>query len=359
MDYTNHNTTTRTNKHLDTQERFYIEKRMQAGDSVTAIARALGRSRTTIYTELARGTVIQVKQAKLTLMYLADRGQLVYEKSRQRSFRTLKVSQIEPFLAWVEDKVRTEQWSLAAAVGAAHRLNLFDRSAMVCTKTLYNYLHQSILSLTPMDLPLILRRSTRKAASRQHKHKLGKSIELRDPQIASRKEFGHWEIDTVRGIRDKNDEVLVTLLERKSRLYTALRCPSAKAGDVKRTLLAWLGTFTKSSELKALCKTITADNGKEFAEIAELETDSLQIYFAHPYSAWERGSNERHNGLLRRFIAKGTPIKEVSEDTLKRAIYWCNNLPRRLFGYKSPQAVFLEEVRKLVDLESVQFQIAI
>ena len=98
---------------------------------------------------------------------------------------------------------------------------------------------------------------------------------------------------------------MISLIERKSRLYVALRCPLARAGDVKETLETWLSTFRNNVELRLLCKTITADNGLEFADISDLEDEILSIYFARPYSAWERGSNERHNGLLRRFIPKG------------------------------------------------------
>ena len=72
--------------------------------------------------------------------------------------------------------------------------------------------------------------------------------------------------------------------------------------------------------LAGLCKTITADNGLEFSEISDLENETLSIYFARPYSPWERGSNERHNGLLRRCIPKEMPIKAVSEETSQRTL---------------------------------------
>ena len=97
MDYTNHNTTLRTNKHLNFEERFYVEKRIAAGDSVTAIATVLGRSRTTIYTELKRGSVIQIRQGKARLVYFADSGQLTYEQQRLGSFNTMKLGSIESF----------------------------------------------------------------------------------------------------------------------------------------------------------------------------------------------------------------------------------------------------------------------
>ena len=229
---------------------------------------------------------------------------------------------------------------------------------MVCTKTLYNYLHQGLLWVKFINLPLVTRRSLRKSVSSKYKRELGKSIELRDTTIETQEEFGHWELDTVRGIKDKTDHILISLLERKNRLYVALRCQSARAANVRETLHAWLNTF-KDINLACLYKTITADNGLEFSEISDLENETLSIYFARPYSAWERGSNEKHNGLLRRCIPKGMSIKAVSEETIQRTLQWCNNLPRKLLNYRTPLDVFLEEVNRIVDLDTVQFHIAI
>ncbi len=291
MDYINHNTTLRTNKHLTPEERFYVEKRIAAGDSFTAIATVLGRSRTTIYTELKRGSVIQIQQGKARLVYLADSRQLTYEQQRLGSFNTMKLCFIESFILWIEEKVCKEHWSFDAAVGYAKRHCIFARNEMVCTKTLYNYLHQGLLGVKAIDLPLVTRRSIRKSVSSKYKRELGKSIELRDATIETREEFGHWEIATVRGAKDKTDDILISLIERKSRLYVALRCPSARADDIKETLETWLSTFKNNVELGLLCKTITADNGLKFADISDLEDEILSIYFTRPYSAWERGSN--------------------------------------------------------------------
>ena len=233
MDYINHNTTLRTNKHLNLEERFYVEKRIAASDSVTAIATVLGRSRTTIYTELKRGSVVQIRQGKTRLVYLADSGQLTYAQQRLGSFNTMKLCFIESFILWIEEKVFKEHWSFDAAVGYAKRHCIFARNEMVCTKTLYNYLHQGLLGVKAIDLPLVTRRSLRKSVSSKYKRELGKSIELRDATIETREEFGHWEIDTVRRAKDKTDDVLISLIKRKSRLYIALRCPSARSHDVK------------------------------------------------------------------------------------------------------------------------------
>ena len=134
---------------------------------------------------------------------------------------------------------------------------------------------------------------------------------------------------------------MISLIERKTRLYIALRCPSARSHDVKETLETWLSTFRNNVELGLLCKTITADNGLEFADISDLEDEILSIYFARFYSAWERGSNERrHNGLLRRFIPKGKRIENILEYTLRRTLYWCNNLHVRYYITKHHKKSF-------------------
>lgn len=126
----------------------------------------------------------------------------------------------------------------------------------------------------------------------------------------------------------------------------ALRCPSARATDVKRNI-AWLNTF-KDVNLACLCKIITADNGLEFSDISNLENETLSIYFARPYSAWKRGSNKRYNGLLRKCIPKGMPIKAVSEETIQRILQWCNNLPRKLLNYSPPP--WMSFLKKLIEL---------
>ena len=131
MDYNNHNTTLRTNKHLNFEERFYLEKRIVLGDSIAAISRSLGRSRTTIYTELKRGTVIQIRQGKARLAYVADSGQATYERQRVGSFNTMRVAAIESFINWIESKTLADHWSFDTAVRYAKYKGLFMRNEMV------------------------------------------------------------------------------------------------------------------------------------------------------------------------------------------------------------------------------------
>ena len=98
------------------------------------------------------------------------------------------------------------------------------------------------------------------------------------------------------------------------------------------------------SLIRQVFKTTTADNG---TEISTLDRSGLEIYFSQPYSAWERGTNERHNGLTRRFIPHGKPIKTFSADHIRRAVSLANNLPRKSLGYRTPLELYQEELSKL------------
>src|SRR5699024_10854577 len=100
-------------------------------------------------------------------------------------------------------------------------------------------------------------------------------------------------------------------------------------------------TFAEFSEAQNVFKTITADNGSEFSELAELgKKHQIDVYFCHPYASWERGSNERHNGLMRRFIKKGQPIHSYSDEKIADVENWMNTLPRKILDYRTPGEKF-------------------
>jgi len=94
-----------------------------------------------------------------------------------------------------------------------------------------------------------------------------------------------------------------------------------------------------------IIKSITGDNGHEFAGLKDAV--KCGVYFCHPYSSWEKGTNERHNGLLRRFVKKGKSIDDMPTELIARAAEWNNNLPRKILSYKTPAEVFADELRKI------------
>lgn len=343
MDNTNHNTEIRTNKHLSLKERFYIERRLRLGASISSIAADLQRSRTTIYYEIKRGTVDQIKKDKLVSLYSAETGQLAYEKSRAGSFSRLKINAVSAFLEWAKYMIQgPAKWSIDACVGVARKEKLFTSDMMVCTKTLYNYVHEGLF-LPILDFPCIVKRKRTKYIQRTRKRNLGLSIDNRSSAVDDRTEFGHWEVDTIRGKKGKNEPVLVTLAERKTRFNVQLLADSGSANDVTKAIAAWLDTMVMGS-----VKSITSDNGSEFANLTEDCRLVCPVYFAHPNSPWQRGTNERHNGLLRRFIPKGKTLSTLTIETLKIVHNWINQLPRKLLGYKTPEEMFIEEMSKLL-----------
>lgn len=105
---------------------------------------------------------------------------------------------------------------------------------------------------------------------------------------------------------------------------------------------------TYSEHCSEVFQTITTDNGSEFADLSELEkmADTL-VYYAHPYTSCDKGSVERHNGLIRRFIPKGKRIDDFTVQQISDVETWCNSLPRKLLGYRTPDKIFEEEIDRI------------
>lgn len=339
MDYQNNNTESRKNKHLNFKERMTIEIRLKDGFSVYKIAKELGRSINTITNEINRGTTTQIRQGKHIKIYLADTGETVYTKNRLNSCRPFKMLDCSEFINYTVDKIKNDSWSPDACVGEAIANGRFERYQMVCTKTLYNYIDLGLLDVKNTDLPIKLRRNTKSTRVKKHKKKLGSSISERPIDINSRTEFGHWEIDTVIGEKSNNDNVLLTILERKTRYAIVLNIVSKTANAVMDAFSRLRSLF--GEQFSQVFKTITGDNGSEFADLSTIESETdTKVYFTHPYSSFEKGTNERHNGLIRRFIPKGKRISDYSSDDIAFIEEWMNTLPRRILNYKTPEELF-------------------
>jgi IS30 family transposase len=182
-----------------------------------------------------------------------------------------------------------------------------------------------------------LRQGKRKYRKGKHHNRLpiadARSIELRPPEVDERNRLGDWEADTVLGKHGSG--AIVTLAERKSRLYLVRRVDSKSADDVTEAIIKML------SPHKEFVKTITFDNGGEFAQHKKIEQELQALtYFAHPYSSWERGLNENFNGLLRQYIPKGADLRLVTNDDLAIIEKKLNLRPRKCLGFRQPQAVY-------------------
>ena len=144
---------------------------------------------------------------------------------------------------------------------------------------------------------------------------------------------GHWEGDTVIGHGHK--QAIVSLVERKSG-YAVIRKVSNKTSDLVSAAI-----IESLTPIANKVKTITFDNGKEFAEHAKIDKALKSIsYFADPYASWQRGSNENYNGLFRQYVTKDRPLSTVTDQELKMIEYELNNRPRKRLGFKTPHQVF-------------------
>ena len=332
-------------QHLHFTERFFIEKMIALGKSNRAIGRELNRPHSTINNEVKRGTIKQMRivngKREYYYKYCAFAAEGFYRSNRERSVRGFKLLRVQKFIAFAVDMIRNKGWSPDAVCGYAYVQNLFTKDEMVSTKTLYSYIDQKLTDLTNFDLLEKLSRKTRKQMPNEHKRLNGKSISERPGYINDRSEFGHWEIDTVIGVKDKHEPVLLTLTERMTRYELILKIEGKTDEAVKESLKPLMQTEMATD----IFKSITADNGVEFTSLVEAVQDVADVYFSHPYTSWERGTNENHNRMIRRFIPKGKRISEVNDSMIRNINLWLNKYPRKIFNYLTPHDLFEEALQ--------------
>ena len=185
------------------------------------------------------------------------------------------------------------------------------------TKTLYNYVDLGLMDIKSIDLLEKVKRNTKAHRVRANKRILGRSIDERSPRIDNRKDFGHWECDLVLGHKTKDDDVLLTLCERKIRRFFMIKIEDKTSTSVMKAFDKLREFY--GSKWNRIFKSITTDNSSEFANLSNLEQVSKTlVYYAHPYTFCNKGSVE------------GIAKIEV----------WCNSLPRRILNYKTPKECF-------------------
>lgn len=345
MAHTENTIQNRKDKHLSPFERGEIAALHKAGHSNRDIARRLGRVHQTIANELKRGTTTQLKTGRTPYTaYFAETGQAVYERNRKNCGAKCKLLVAAEFISFACDKIMNDGWSPDAVVGFTSTQTDWKDKPTVSTKTLYNYIDSDILSVRNIDLPMKTRLNTKTKRVRKNRRVLGTSIAERPVEIEDRAEFGHWEIDTVEG-KKSDDNALLTLVERKTRNYYAILLDDQDHDSVDYALEQLQHKFGEL--FSQIFKTITSDNGSEFSNLAASLEGVTDVYFARPYASYERGSNERHNGLLRRYIPKGKAISDYSTEAIQQFYQTLNNLPRRILDYQQPAVLFEQELAKL------------
>jgi IS30 family transposase len=346
-----YNTENRKGKHLCLWERKEIEKALRSGASLRGIAKALGRPASTVFREIKRGAVLQRKAKSYisskpddpgyieNAVYFADTGQAAAARNMGNRTGAYKLFQSPELIRYIENAILEKRYSPDSIIGGLKR-NGHHFETMVCTKTVYNYIERGQMAVKNLDLILKPRLKVKHRHSRANKRKLGTSIDLRPQSVNERQEFGHFEGDSIVGKDGKSSAL--TLTERLTTNGFILKVSdkgASSAVEAFKELHAALGPN--------VIKSITFDNGSEFAACHELEKLGIKVYYAHPYSAWERGINENYNGIIRRYIPKGKALNVFSQADLNRICNIINNLPRKRLRYLSAEQMFNLELEKL------------
>ena len=335
--------------HLELKERECIERWLKEKKPVSQIAIDLDRSPSTIYREINRGTVTQIKNnvsRKPYEVYYSDVGQNLYDSNRQNSHRKKYNFSKKFFESLLEAKTqgaftgKRRTHSLKTFVNVYKLINPLEK--VPTFKTLYRYVASGDFFINKTDLPVMYRLAPRKNKHSKpkgtNKRVLGKSISDRDEDILLRQTFGHWEADLVLGKIYKDESCLLTLVERYSRYGIAIKL------DSKDSLAAFKAIQKVVEVNKELFKTITFDNGSEFAKMSEL---GIETYFCHAYAAWEKGTNENYNKLIREFFPKGRSFNEITQEKIDEAINCINLRYREVLDYRTATAVFSENIKNI------------
>ncbi|MCI8593755.1 MAG: IS30 family transposase [Oscillospiraceae bacterium] len=329
----------RKQHYMTRDERQQLEAMHRNRIPIAEIARQLGFCRQTIYNELCRGKVNYIRNRHGipidTVEYSAEKAQQKFQYAQTAKGRPLKIGGDYAYAAFLEQKIIEERYSPAAALAAARKQGYQTK---VCVTTLYSYITKQVFyKLTDKHLWNKKKRKRKASEERRIAHPLLPSIINRPKQIEARSERGHWEMDLVVG-KAKTKTVLLTLTERVTRQELIFKLPDRKAATVQ-------GVFNKleqeQADFKERFKSITTDNGVEFLQYQQLRQSihggqRFEVWYCHSYAAWEKGTNENHNRMIRRWFPKGTDFGKVPDEEIARVQDWMNHYPRKILNWATP-----------------------
>lgn len=327
-------------QHLGAEDRGAIQQLKKLGYSNRAISKLINCSPSTIGNELKRGTPDYNGRGRKP-GYSAKLGEAVYKVHRLQCHRPKTIPRNSNFIRWMVKQISNHKWSFDACVGYAAVHNLFPAEKIPCTKTLYNFLWRGELPITLFELPEVLSRRQR-GKPRVSKRMNGISIDERPKEVTERTMFGHWESDTVVGRKKKGEPAVFTIVERLTGCYLSVRVDEKTTDGVAKAMEQLHAQY--GNQFSKVFRTITTDNGNEFAAFSKYEKLGTKIYYAHPYSAWERPVNERTNRMLRRFVPKGISITAYTDEQILMFADEINALPRKRLGYRSPEELFEDQL---------------
>lgn len=325
-------------------DRLNIEKLFNSGASYSAMSRKLGFSPSAIHYEVHRGLYDYLEGStwKTLKRYSADIAQADADWQASARGGPVKLGHNHAYAKAVAERIKQGE-SPDAVVGTLKARNEWT----VSTPTLYRYIDQGYIpDITNKDLWQKSRRKKRTyrkvRASRAPK---GTSIERRPHIIESRSTFGHWEMDSVIGkARGKKESVLV-LTERMTRFEIICK-PSAKTSAATVSALRKiLKRFPKGT-----FQSVTVDNGSEFQDADGIQALVPSLYYCHPYTSCERGTNENSNRIIRRYLPKKQSMKNIRQTDCDHIADRMNAMHRKILGYRTPAELFEEQLAILRQL---------
>lgn len=342
--------------HLNKKDRIKIESLINQKDdngkrlfNNTYIANYLGVHKSTISRELRkrRKEKMNIRTGKTkTLPYTATYAQDDANFKRGLSKGEYKLREYKKMAKFIEDKIKNDKWAPDVIVGYMKTHNMFNYSGFtsITTPTIYNAIRYHIINVKLEDTR---RMKYKKEYDYKDKNDLPASkaeysINNRPDEINKRLYFGNFELDTIIGTRRGKHECLMTLTERKTRFELIFKLKGKTAEEVVNKFNQ-IKEFFKANYNK-IFKSITTDNGTEFSDFLSIIKDTkTKIYFCHPYCSGEKGTNEKHNSMIRYFIPKGTLIENYSVNDINKIADWMNNYPRKILNYKTPLEALQEE----------------
>ena len=326
-------------------DRLTIERLFNNGHSRHFIAREMHRSVSTISEEISHGLYDHRDGAtwKDVKRYSAQIAQSYADWQATIKGVPIKLDDRYDFAALVADQIRQGR-SPDQITGRLRK----EGKWTVSTPTLYRYIDKGYI-------PNVTNKHLREKPNKKRKYRhvkakrppKGTSIEKRPEEINSRTTFGHWELDSVIGKAKGLNQSLLVLTERLTRYEIILRVLSKTGAATVEALRQTLTQFPKGT-----FQTITVDNGSEFQDCQGMEYDAngskqLTVYYCHPYTSCERGSNERNNRIIRRFFHKGHSLHKVTQQDCDFVAAQINDMPRKILGYATARELFEEELIKL------------
>jgi len=320
-------------KRLNLDEREEISRMLAQSCSLNQIARLLGRQTSTVSREVLTGSCNKYTYRAGKAQRRAERNCRERKKNKQKLSLNLSLKQ------YIHEKLKLK-WSPAQIAKELKKDYPLDMTMRVAPETIYTYLYVLPRGSLKKELLSCLRQNRKRRHQQSRGVKMERkiedmlSIEERPREVENRTIPGHWEGDLIIG--KYNRSALGTLVERATRTTVLVPIKNREAETVARAFAKEAKKLPKQMKLS-----MTYDQGREMAEHKLFtKLTGIKVYFAHPKSPWERGTNENTNGLIRQFFPKGTDFNKVSRREVKRAQDLLNGRPRAALNFQKPYEVF-------------------